>query len=170
MSVQLLYVATGFLSACWSVRRALGGYMTSFSFGVRRSFGRGHLLISHFDLNSRAADGVTTVLGVMLLITAIALLFRRRLLALGGSRLAVMCARQTSMLTIFTGAALGVLVNTSSVGAGTIGVTALLLLFRGCPWRASWAPTSRTPCRLRWSPGSGTGCLARSIYQCWHCC
>jgi uncharacterized membrane protein YfcA len=37
------------------------------------------------------------------------------------------------MLTIFTGAALGVLVNTSSVGAGAIGVTALLLLYPRLP-------------------------------------
>ena len=42
------------------------------------------LAISHFDLNSRAASGViTTVLGVMLLMTAAALVFRRRLLELG---------------------------------------------------------------------------------------
>src|SRR5271169_768441 len=43
------------------------------------------LAISQFDLNSKASSGViSTVLGVMLLITAVALLFRRRLLNLGG--------------------------------------------------------------------------------------
>jgi hypothetical protein len=92
------------------------------------------LVISQFDLNSRGAAGViSTVLGVMLLITAIALLFRRRLLALGGSRLADMSARQTSTCTIITGVVLGVLVTISSVGAGAIGVTALLLLYPRLP-------------------------------------
>jgi uncharacterized membrane protein YfcA len=92
------------------------------------------LVISHFDLHSRAASGViSTVLGVMLLITAVALLFRRRLLESGGSRLANMPERQTRMLTVVTGAVLGVLVTISSVGAGAIGVTVLLLLYPRLP-------------------------------------
>ncbi len=92
------------------------------------------LAISQFDLNSPAAAGViSTVLGVMLLITAIALLFRRRLLAVAGDRLTDLPMRQTWMLTILTGAILGVLVTISSVGAGAIGVTALLLLFPRLP-------------------------------------
>jgi uncharacterized protein len=92
------------------------------------------LFISHFDLNSRAAAGViSTVLGVMLLITAVALLFRRRLLDLGGHRLAEISARQTTTATVVTGAVLGVLVTISSVGAGAIGVTALLLLYPRLP-------------------------------------
>ena len=65
----------------------------------------------------------------MLLITAGALLFRRRLVDLGGDRLANIPARQTRMLTILTGVILGVLVTISSVGAGAIGVTVLLLLY-----------------------------------------
>ena len=90
--------------------------------------------ISYFDLNSRAAAGaISTILGVMLLITAGALLFRRRLVDLGGGRLANMSARQTWMLTILTGAILGVLVTISSVGAGAIGVTVLLLLYPRLP-------------------------------------
>jgi uncharacterized protein len=92
------------------------------------------MAISHFDLNGRAAAGViSTTLGVMLLITAVALLFRRRLLDLGGSRLADMSMRQTQMLTILIGAILGVLVTISSVGAGAIGVTILLVLYPRLP-------------------------------------
>ena len=92
------------------------------------------LVISHFDLHSRAASGViSTVLGVMLLITAIVLLFRRRLQDLGGSRLADIPMRQTRMLTTLTGAVLGVLVTISSVGAGAVGVTVLLLLYPRLP-------------------------------------
>ncbi len=92
------------------------------------------LAISQFDLHGKAASGViSTVLGVMLLITAIALLFRRRLLGLAGARLTDMPARQTRTLTIVTGAVLGVLVTVSSVGAGAIGVTVLLLLYPRLP-------------------------------------
>ncbi|HSZ87964.1 MAG TPA: sulfite exporter TauE/SafE family protein [Acetobacteraceae bacterium] len=92
------------------------------------------LAIAHFDLNSRAASGViTTVLGVMLLMTAAALLFRRRLLELGGDRLANVSVRQTGLLTVAIGAMLGLLVTISSVGAGAIGVTALLLLYPKLP-------------------------------------
>ena len=90
--------------------------------------------MSYFDLNSvGAARAISTVLGVMLLITAGALLFRRRLVDLGGDRLANMPARQTRMLTILTGVILGVLVTISSVGAGAIGVTVLLLLYPKLP-------------------------------------
>lgn len=91
-------------------------------------------VISHFDLNSRVASGViTTVLGVMLLITAVALLFRRRLLSLGGGWLELVPERQTGKLTIAVGAVLGILVTVSSVGAGAVGVTVLLLLYPRLP-------------------------------------
>jgi uncharacterized membrane protein YfcA len=90
--------------------------------------------ISQFDLNSKAASGViTTLLGIMLLITAVALLFRRRLLDLEGDWFAHLPERRTRVLTTLTGAVLGVLVTISSVGAGAIGVTALLLLYPRLP-------------------------------------
>jgi uncharacterized membrane protein YfcA len=92
------------------------------------------LAISQFYLNGRAASHViSTVLGVMLLITAVTLLFRRRLMDLGGSRLANISTRQTRMLTMLIGAILGVLVTISSVGAGAIGVTVLLVLYPRLP-------------------------------------
>jgi hypothetical protein len=92
------------------------------------------LVVSHFNLTSRAASGViTTMLGVMLLVTAVALVFRRRLLSLAGGWLGLMPERQTRMLTVVVGAVLGVLVTISSVGAGAIGVTVLLLLYPRLP-------------------------------------
>ncbi len=92
------------------------------------------LAVWQFDLNSRAASGViSTVLGIMLLITAIALLFRRRLLHLADQSLTDRPPRRTSTFTIAVGAVLGVLVTISSVGAGAIGVTALLLLYPRLP-------------------------------------
>ena len=92
------------------------------------------LAISHFDLSSRTASHVISVtLGAMLLLTALALLFRTRLLALGAARLGTPSPRRAAALTVLTGVVLGVLVTISSVGAGAIGVTVLLLLYPELP-------------------------------------
>jgi len=76
---------------------------------------------------------VTKCLGVALLATAAALLLRRRLLASYSRRVGVLSERQTRTCTIVTGIVLGVLVTISSVGAGALGVTALLLLYPELP-------------------------------------
>jgi uncharacterized membrane protein YfcA len=76
---------------------------------------------------------VTKVLGVALLATAAALLLRRRLLASYSQRVGVMSESRTRTSTIVIGIALGVLVTISSVGAGALGVTALLLLYPELP-------------------------------------
>ena len=72
---------------------------------------------------------VTKVLGVALLLTATAVLLRRKLLAGYARRVGVLSENQTRLFTVATGVALGVLVTISSVGAGALGVTALLLLY-----------------------------------------
>ena len=72
---------------------------------------------------------VTKVLGVALLLTAAAVLLRRKLLASYAQRVGVMSERGTLVYTVETGVAMGVLVTISSVGAGALGVTALLLLY-----------------------------------------
>ena len=72
---------------------------------------------------------VSTSLGVMLLLTALALVFRAQLLAWAkfhGERKAF---AHRSVATIATGAFIGFAVTFSSVGAGAVGVTALVLLF-----------------------------------------
>ena len=76
---------------------------------------------------------VTKVLGVALLATAAALLLRRRLLATYSKRVGILSEAQTRTYTIVTGVMLGVLVTVSSVGAGALGVTALLLLYPELP-------------------------------------
>jgi uncharacterized protein len=92
------------------------------------------LVIAHFDITGSTASGIISkVLGVMLLLTALSLVFRRQFLALAGSRLAAITPGQTTLLTVVTGALLGVLVTISSVGAGAIGVTVLLLLYPRLP-------------------------------------
>lgn len=76
---------------------------------------------------------VTKVLGVALILTAAALIFRRRLLATYSKRIGVLTESQTRTYTILVGVLLGVLVTISSVGAGALGVTALLLLYPELP-------------------------------------
>lgn len=92
------------------------------------------LAIGHFGITHGAASGIiSTLLGVMLLLTALSLIFRRQFLAFAGGRLTGMTPRQTDLWTIGTGVVLGVLVTMSSVGAGALGVTALLLLYPRLP-------------------------------------
>jgi uncharacterized protein len=92
------------------------------------------LVISTFELSGSATSGVIScVLGVMLWLTALSLIFRRQFLAWAGSRLLTIEPRRTSWLTVLTGAVIGVLVTISSVGAGALGVTALLLLYPRLP-------------------------------------
>lgn len=76
---------------------------------------------------------VTKVLGVSLIFTALALVFRRRLLATYSRRVGVLTESQTRLTTIIVGLVLGALVTISSVGAGALGVTALLLLYPELP-------------------------------------
>jgi uncharacterized membrane protein YfcA len=54
-------------------------------------------------------------------------------LAFAGTKLIAVEPRQTTLLTVTTGAILCVLVTISSVGAGALGVTALLLLYPRLP-------------------------------------
>jgi len=92
------------------------------------------LALSQLDINSTAARGlITTVLGTALFATAAVLIFRRRILTLYARRVGELDARRTVTLTIVTGAILGVLVSISSVGAGALGVTALILLYPQLP-------------------------------------
>ncbi len=90
--------------------------------------------LSKLDLGGDAASGlITVVLSGALFVTAGALIFRRHILAAYSERFRRLDARQAAMLTIATGAVLGVLVSISSVGAGAIGVSALVLLYPRLP-------------------------------------
>ena len=76
---------------------------------------------------------VSDVLAVALLITAFALIFRNRLLRYYAKHVGTLAPRQTLLFTIMTGAVLGALVASTSVGAGALGVTALILLYPNMP-------------------------------------
>jgi uncharacterized membrane protein YfcA len=76
---------------------------------------------------------VTSVLALALFSTAFVLIFRRRIIDYYAEYLERISPRQTCNMTIGMGALLGVLVSISSVGAGAIGVTALILLYPRFP-------------------------------------
>lgn len=76
---------------------------------------------------------VNLVLCFALFLTAISLVFRRAIMERYRRRLDRVGERTSTILTVMTGAALGVLVSISSVGAGAVGVTVLLLLYPRLP-------------------------------------
>jgi len=91
-------------------------------------------VLSHFDLSGGAARAlITTALGVALYLTALVLIFRRRILASYASRFGDLSPARTALLTVLVGATLGILVSISSVGAGAMGVTALIVLYPQLP-------------------------------------
>jgi len=86
------------------------------------------------DLNADTArDLVNSVLCFALLLTAMSLIFRKAVLETLQWRLERYNAATIARLTVFVGVGLGVLVSISSVGAGAVGVTALLLLYPQLP-------------------------------------
>jgi len=92
------------------------------------------VVLSHFDLNGVAARGlITLVLSGALLLTAFLLVCGDAIIKLHRAHVNELSPRVTAASTVATGAALGVLVSISSVGAGAIGVMALLLLYPQLP-------------------------------------
>ncbi|HVW52269.1 MAG TPA: sulfite exporter TauE/SafE family protein [Trinickia sp.] len=87
-------------------------------------------LLQRYGMHSKAALSLMQhVLGIALLITSVALLFRPQLAALAARAPRRSGPVRTALLTALTGAVLGALVSLTSVGAGAIGVTVLLLLY-----------------------------------------
>jgi len=86
------------------------------------------------DLNGESSRSlVNLVLCFALLLTAVSLIFRKAIMERYRSRLEQFDPDTTARATVLVGAALGVLVTISSVGAGAVGVTALLLLYPQLP-------------------------------------
>jgi uncharacterized protein len=90
--------------------------------------------LSFINLNGALArELISAVLTTALFVTALTLVFRDRIIARYAERLGKLSSRQVDVLTIVVGGVLGVLVSISSVGAGAIGVTALILLYPQLP-------------------------------------
>jgi uncharacterized membrane protein YfcA len=92
------------------------------------------LVLSRFGVHNDAVHGVITgVLSGALGATAAALIFRKEILAFYAVRVGELAPRRTALLTVLVGAVLGLFVSISSVGAGALGVTAMILLYPRLP-------------------------------------
>ncbi len=91
-----------------------------------RSFGR-----PDADL----AKVITVTLGIALITTGLAMFFRARILAYAARHRRAPSKLRTTVLTVLLGLFLGVVVTITSVGAGAIGVTILLILYPDLPTR-----------------------------------
>ena len=76
---------------------------------------------------------ITNVLGAALFVTAFSLIFRKNIVHFYERHIGELSDGRTRWLTVATGVTLGVLVTISSVGAGALGVTALILLYPKLP-------------------------------------
>ena len=104
------------------VRRLASGSLPGTALGL--------VILSQLDTSSAGQmRWVSVTLGVMLIVTAMSLFFRTRLLAVLGPTLDSLSPKHQFTLTVATGFTLGLLVTLTSVGAGALGVTALLLLY-----------------------------------------
>ncbi len=91
-------------------------------------------VLSALDINSALArELINAVLTLALMVTAVTLLFRDRIVRLYAKRLDVLTPKQVAILTVIVGGVLGTIVSISSVGAGAIGVTCLVLLYPKLP-------------------------------------
>ncbi len=87
------------------------------------------LYLRNMDIASDSA--VSTIkfwLGVALLVTSLSVIFRNQL-AKFSKREHLINAKLTPYITVFLGLVLGFLVTLTSVGAGALGVTALLIIY-----------------------------------------
>jgi uncharacterized membrane protein YfcA len=90
--------------------------------------------LSQLNLDSEAARSlINLVLCGALFLTAAALVFRNAIMNRYRQRFDRLSPATTSRVTILVGAVLGVIVSISSVGAGAVGVMALLLLYPRLP-------------------------------------
>ena len=91
-------------------------------------------LLSMLDLNGDAARSlITLVLSLALFLTAFVLVLGQPIVAMYRARVADLDSKRTAVTTVLVGMLLGVLVSISSVGAGAIGVIALVLLYPHMP-------------------------------------
>jgi hypothetical protein len=118
------------------------GYARSIDWGVVRRLATGSgpatlvtlAVLSHFNLSGDAARNlITLVLSVALLATAFVLVFGEAIVAAYRARVAELDSQSTAVNTVLVGLVLGVLVSISSVGAGAIGVIALIMLYPQLP-------------------------------------
>lgn len=137
VGTDLLYAA-----ATKSVGTAVHGVKRTVDWGIVGRLAAGSVpaaaltlwWLAHLGKKLDASHGlITSVLGGALILTAVAILFRKIIIDFFARRAAEENPGRTTALTILLGAILGVLVSISSVGAGAIGMTVLLVLYPRLP-------------------------------------
>ncbi len=137
VGTDLLYAA-----ATKSVGSVVHGLARSIEWSVVRKLATGSVPATAFTLvflslmspESQAARHlITLVLSGALLLTAAVLIFRNTIVQFYRERFPPLDHHKTEIVTVIVGAALGVLVTISSVGAGAVGVTALIILYPRLP-------------------------------------
>jgi uncharacterized membrane protein YfcA len=88
------------------------------------------LALSTLGTQSRqVTHAIQLVLGIALVLTAVSLIFRKQLVEFIACKFGAPSEQLAARLTMVSGLVLGILVSLSSVGAGAIGVTVLILLY-----------------------------------------
>jgi uncharacterized membrane protein YfcA len=132
VGTDLLYAAS-----TKTVGTAVHGWKGNVQWGIVWRLAAGSVPASAITLwilsqhvNSAAASTVITLaLGWALIVTSAAILFRETIVRFFSKRSTGLSAGQTTLSTILLGVVLGVLVSLTSVGAGALGMTVLLILY-----------------------------------------
>jgi hypothetical protein len=91
-------------------------------------------LMAYFGVKTaHSAFLLNVLLGGALFVTSIAVFFRPWIISWAGHHIEAMEDRRTTQWTVFLGVMLGVLVSITSVGAGALGTTVLLILYPKLP-------------------------------------
>jgi uncharacterized membrane protein YfcA len=133
VGTDLLYAA-----ATKTVGTGVHGFKRTVQWGIVTRLAAGSVpatavtlwLLSQHTKNGASANAlITTTLGWALIASAIAVLFRKTIVGFFAARTKALSQSRTTGLTILLGAMLGVLVSLTSVGAGALGMTVLLILY-----------------------------------------
>ena len=131
-----------FAASTKTVGSAVHGWRESVDWRIVRRLASGSLPAAVLTLSVLAnvgpiakstQHGLLVVLGAMLALTAITVMFQSQLIAYARRRDPIEPAAKAILPTIALGAVIGVAVSLTSVGAGAIGVTALLMLYPNLP-------------------------------------
>ncbi|MEO5937704.1 MAG: sulfite exporter TauE/SafE family protein [Sphingomonas sp.] len=91
------------------------------------------LALSQASTKVNTGHAISMILGVVLILSAVATLFRARIVGYLSPRVGPVGQEHPLIFTVLLGAILGVLVSLTSVGAGALGMTALLILYPTLP-------------------------------------
>ncbi|MFA6123086.1 MAG: sulfite exporter TauE/SafE family protein [Sphingomonas sp.] len=92
------------------------------------------IMVLHYASEKQdTGHAISAILGVTLVLSAVATIFRMRIVGSLTHLFGTIGTARLTWLTVLLGAVLGVLVSITSVGAGALGMTALLILYPTLP-------------------------------------